>query len=95
MLAGSDRLERDKALTIGQMQGKFQVQFYHTGHAIQEDSPTEVATSLLEFVHRYTQPILPKFPSTMTSPTGEIKNSPHSNSSSLSSKNKLGSPPLR
>ncbi|KAK9930023.1 hypothetical protein M0R45_027083 [Rubus argutus] len=38
LLAGTDRL--DRTLTIGQMQGKFQmVVVRHTGHAIQEDGP--------------------------------------------------------
>ncbi|KAA8528022.1 hypothetical protein F0562_035109 [Nyssa sinensis] len=51
LLAGTDRL--DRALTIGQMQGKFQmVLVRHTGHAIQEDSPDEIATLLLNFISR-------------------------------------------
>ncbi|XP_075106197.1 uncharacterized protein LOC107774961 isoform X3 [Nicotiana tabacum] len=49
LLAGTDRL--DRALTIGQMQGKFQmVVVRHTGHAIQEDVPDEFATLLLNFI---------------------------------------------
>ncbi|XP_057974652.1 uncharacterized protein LOC131162323 isoform X1 [Malania oleifera] len=51
LLAGTDRL--DRALTIGQMQGKFQmVVVRHTGHAIQEDVPDEFATLLINFISR-------------------------------------------
>ncbi|KAF3964409.1 hypothetical protein CMV_011303 [Castanea mollissima] len=51
LLAGTDRL--DRALTIGQMQGKFQmVVVRHTGHAIQEDVPEEFATLVLNFISR-------------------------------------------
>lgn len=51
LLAGTDRL--DKALTIGQMQGKFQmVVVRHTGHAIQEDVPEEFATLVVNFITR-------------------------------------------
>lgn len=51
LLAGTDRL--DRALTIGQMQGKFQmVVVRHTGHAIQEDVPDEFATLVLNFISR-------------------------------------------
>ncbi|KAL2497475.1 esterase/lipase/thioesterase family protein [Abeliophyllum distichum] len=51
LLAGTDRL--DRTLTIGQMQGKFQmVVVRHTGHAIQEDVPEEFATLVLNFIHR-------------------------------------------
>ncbi|XP_024026640.1 protein phosphatase methylesterase 1 [Morus notabilis] len=51
LLAGTDRL--DRALTIGQMQGKFQmVVVRHTGHAIQEDVPEEFATLILNFISR-------------------------------------------
>ncbi|CAH1423687.1 unnamed protein product [Lactuca virosa] len=51
LLAGTDRLDRD--LTIGQMQGKFQmVVVRHTGHAIQEDVPDEVASLILNFISR-------------------------------------------
>ena len=42
ILAGMDRLDKD--LTIGQMQGKFQLQVLpQTGHAIHEDVPDRVA----------------------------------------------------
>ncbi|XP_056164893.1 uncharacterized protein LOC115686801 isoform X2 [Syzygium oleosum] len=49
LLAGTDRL--DRSLTIGQMQGKFQmVVVRHTGHAIQEDVPDEFASLILNFI---------------------------------------------
>ncbi|KAF5188476.1 phosphatase methylesterase [Thalictrum thalictroides] len=51
LLAGTDRL--DRSLTIGQMQGKFQmVVVRHTGHAIQEDVPDEFASLVLNFIAR-------------------------------------------
>lgn len=51
VLAGTDRL--DRSLTIGQMQGKFQmIVLRHTGHAIQEDVPDELARIVLNFVSR-------------------------------------------
>ncbi|KAG0620353.1 hypothetical protein M758_4G209600 [Ceratodon purpureus] len=51
LLAGTDRL--DRALTIGQMQGKFQmIVVRHTGHAIQEDEPDEFAGVMLNFITR-------------------------------------------
>ncbi|KAG9145909.1 hypothetical protein Leryth_019580 [Lithospermum erythrorhizon] len=51
LLAGTDRL--DRTLTIGQMQGKFQmVLVRHTGHAIQEDVPDEFASLILNFISR-------------------------------------------
>lgn len=51
VLAGTDRL--DKALTIGQMQGKFQmIVLRNTGHVIQEDVPDELAKLILGFIDR-------------------------------------------
>ncbi|XP_038718017.1 protein phosphatase methylesterase 1-like isoform X2 [Tripterygium wilfordii] len=51
LLAGTDRL--DRTLTIGQMQGKYQmVVVRHTGHAIQEDVPDEFASLILNFISR-------------------------------------------
>nr|GMD66597.1 protein phosphatase methylesterase 1 [Ipomoea batatas] len=51
LLAGTDRL--DRSLTIGQMQGKFQmVVVRHTGHAIQEDVPDEFSSLILNFISR-------------------------------------------
>ncbi|XP_044510423.1 protein phosphatase methylesterase 1-like isoform X2 [Mangifera indica] len=59
LLAGTDRLDSSKGmelarpLTIGQMQGKFQmVVVRHTGHAIQEDAPEEFVTLILNFISR-------------------------------------------
>lgn len=52
ILAGTDRLDRE--LTIGQMQGKFQLVLLPTaGHAIQEDEPSQLSTHLLNFLHRF------------------------------------------
>lgn len=51
LLAGVDRL--DKTLTIGQMQGKFQLHIFpKCGHAVQEDSPEKVAECLARFLVR-------------------------------------------
>jgi len=51
LLAGVDRLDRD--LTVGQMQGKFQMQVLpQVGHAIHEDSPDKVAEVLASFLTR-------------------------------------------
>ena len=51
LLAGTDRL--DKPLTIGQMQGKFQMTVLPAGHAIHEDEPERVASALAGFVRRF------------------------------------------
>jgi protein phosphatase methylesterase 1 len=51
MLAGTDRL--DKELTIGQMQGKFQLVVLPTGHTIQEDDPKKTAAALIQFLKRH------------------------------------------
>ncbi|XP_072040987.1 protein phosphatase methylesterase 1-like [Amphiura filiformis] len=56
VLAGVDRLDRD--LTIGQMQGKFQMQVLpQCGHAVHEDQPKMVADALATFMlrHRFTE----------------------------------------
>ncbi|KAJ3159605.1 Protein phosphatase methylesterase 1 [Geranomyces michiganensis] len=51
ILAGTDRL--DTELTIGQMQGKYQLALYpESGHAIQEDEPERLAATLVEFWER-------------------------------------------
>ncbi|KAF8069435.1 protein phosphatase methylesterase 1 [Scenedesmus sp. PABB004] len=51
LLAGTDRL--DRSLTIGQMQGKFQLVLMPTaGHAIQEDEPLKTSEYLQQFLHR-------------------------------------------
>uniref|UniRef100_A0A7S3FXP0 protein phosphatase methylesterase-1 n=2 Tax=Palpitomonas bilix TaxID=652834 RepID=A0A7S3FXP0_9EUKA len=55
LLAGTDRL--DKPLTIGQMQGKFQmVTLPACGHVLQEDNPAGVAKALHRYLER-TRPI--------------------------------------
>ncbi|XP_071485915.1 protein phosphatase methylesterase 1-like [Diadema antillarum] len=58
LLAGVDRLDRD--LTIGQMQGKFQMQVLpQCGHAVHEDQPQKVADALATFMtrHRFAEAI--------------------------------------
>ncbi|KAJ8668154.1 hypothetical protein QAD02_009817 [Eretmocerus hayati] len=51
LLAGVDRL--DKELTVGQMQGKFQLQVLTAcGHAVQEDAPEKVAEAVATFLVR-------------------------------------------
>lgn len=52
ILAGTDRLDRD--LTIGQMQGKFQlVLLSRAGHAVHEDEAEEVAAAVAGFIKRF------------------------------------------
>nr|XP_045621002.1 protein phosphatase methylesterase 1-like [Procambarus clarkii] len=52
LLAGIDRL--DTELTVGQMQGKFQMQVLpQCGHAVQEDTPDRVAEVLAAFLIRH------------------------------------------
>lgn len=52
LLAGIDRLDTD--LTVGQMQGKFQMQVLpQCGHAVQEDTPDRVAEVLATFLLRH------------------------------------------
>ncbi|XP_056141394.1 protein phosphatase methylesterase 1 [Lampris incognitus] len=56
LLAGVDRLDKD--LTIGQMQGKFQMQVLHQcGHAVHEDAPEKVADAIAKFMvrHKFTE----------------------------------------
>lgn len=56
LLAGVDRLDKD--LTIGQMQGKFQMQVLpQCGHAVHEDAPEKVADALATFMvrHKFTK----------------------------------------
>ncbi|KAK9337030.1 hypothetical protein LIPSTDRAFT_74337 [Lipomyces starkeyi NRRL Y-11557] len=51
VLAGTDRL--DKKLTIGQMQGKYQLEVLpEVGHFIQEDAPEKLAALLEQFWQR-------------------------------------------
>lgn len=52
VLAGTDRL--DKTLTVGQMQGRFQlVLMPQSGHAIQEDEPEKTSETILDFLQRF------------------------------------------
>ncbi|QDZ22779.1 protein phosphatase methylesterase [Chloropicon primus] len=51
LLAGTDRLDKD--LTIGQMQGKFQMKVLPAGHAIQEDEPDKTAEAVDDFITRF------------------------------------------
>uniref|UniRef100_A0A0B6ZEA4 Protein phosphatase methylesterase 1 n=1 Tax=Arion vulgaris TaxID=1028688 RepID=A0A0B6ZEA4_9EUPU len=52
ILAGPDRLDKD--LTIGQMQGKFQMNLLpQCGHAVHEDVPDKVADVLASFMLRH------------------------------------------
>ncbi|XP_076799648.1 protein phosphatase methylesterase 1-like isoform X2 [Clavelina lepadiformis] len=52
MLAGVDRLDRE--LSIGQMQGKFQMQIMEkSGHALHEDIPDKVAQVISNFLVRH------------------------------------------
>eukprot|EP00293_Proteomonas_sulcata_P012098 CAMPEP_0184291074 /NCGR_PEP_ID=MMETSP1049-20130417/3177_1 /TAXON_ID=77928 /ORGANISM="Proteomonas sulcata, Strain CCMP704" /LENGTH=314 /DNA_ID=CAMNT_0026598393 /DNA_START=353 /DNA_END=1294 /DNA_ORIENTATION=- len=43
---------RDPAITIGHMQGKFQLEVVPGGHAIQEDHPREVSRHIIQFLQR-------------------------------------------
>ena len=57
LLAGVDRLDRE--LTVGQMQGKFQLQVLTAcGHSVQEDAPEKVAEAVATFLvrHKYAEP---------------------------------------
>ncbi|RKP10903.1 carboxyl methyl esterase [Thamnocephalis sphaerospora] len=63
VLANTDRL--DNPLMIGQMQGKFQlIVLQNCGHHLQEDAPDRLASTLLEFHHRFRRLALPikRFP---------------------------------
>ncbi|XP_015594392.1 protein phosphatase methylesterase 1 isoform X2 [Cephus cinctus] len=57
LLAGVDRLDRE--LTVGQMQGKFQMQVLPAcGHAVHEDVPDKVAEAVATFMvrHKFAEP---------------------------------------
>ncbi|KAF7386046.1 hypothetical protein HZH68_012912 [Vespula germanica] len=57
LLAGVDRLDRE--LTVGQMQGKFQMQILPAcGHAVHEDVPDKVAEAIATFMvrHKFAEP---------------------------------------
>ena len=61
VLAGTERL--DKPMTIGQMQGKFQMLIFpESGHLIQEDSPEKLADAMMEFWKRNQPLVIKKFP---------------------------------
>lgn len=52
ILAGTDRLDRQ--LTIGQMQGRFQlVLLPQAGHAVHEDEPEKTAEAVGGFLRRF------------------------------------------
>ncbi len=52
ILANVDRLDKD--LTVGQMQGKFQmIVLPKVGHAVQEDSPDRLADTIVAFAVRH------------------------------------------
>lgn len=51
LLAGTDRLDKD--LTIGQMQGKFQMKVLPAGHAVHEDEPGKTAEAIEDFLTRF------------------------------------------
>lgn len=52
LLANTDRLDRD--LTLGQMQGKFQMQvLMNCGHVVHEDNPDKVSEILANFLTRH------------------------------------------
>eukprot|EP01063_Lacrimia_lanifica_P040030 TRINITY_DN8953_c0_g1_i1.p1 TRINITY_DN8953_c0_g1~~TRINITY_DN8953_c0_g1_i1.p1 ORF type:complete len:338 (+),score=115.08 TRINITY_DN8953_c0_g1_i1:106-1119(+) len=56
LLAGAERLDKD--LSIGHMQGKFQLTIVHdTGHFMQEDKPEELAKAVGAFIARHTKPL--------------------------------------
>lgn len=51
-VSGLDRL--DKQMTIGQMQGKFQLHIMSCcGHCVHEDAPDQVAAAIAQFLVRY------------------------------------------
>eukprot|EP01128_Nolandella_sp_AFSM9_P007036 TRINITY_DN3758_c0_g1_i1.p1 TRINITY_DN3758_c0_g1~~TRINITY_DN3758_c0_g1_i1.p1 ORF type:complete len:321 (-),score=34.33 TRINITY_DN3758_c0_g1_i1:127-1038(-) len=51
-IAGTDRL--DTALTVAQMQGKYQMAVMpSTGHSMQEDAPQHVTDTLVKFLQRF------------------------------------------
>ncbi|XP_025409372.1 protein phosphatase methylesterase 1 [Sipha flava] len=57
LLANIDRMDKD--LTVGQMQGKFEMQVLaRVGHAVQEDDPDKVASILSNFLvrNKFTNP---------------------------------------
>jgi len=66
LLAGVDRLDRD--LTVGQMQGKFQMHVVpKSGHAVHEDAPEQVADCIASFLirHKLVEPVDESFQGTL------------------------------
>lgn len=66
LLAGVDRLDRD--LTVGQMQGKFQMHVVpKSGHAVHEDAPEQVADCIASFLirNKLVQPVDENFQGTL------------------------------
>ncbi|UJR35197.1 hypothetical protein I4U23_027964 [Adineta vaga] len=66
LLAGVDRLDRD--LTVGQMQGKFQMHVVpKSGHAVHEDAPEQVADCIASFLirHKLVKPVDENFHGTL------------------------------
>ena len=66
LLAGIDRLDRD--LTVGQMQGKFQMHVVpKSGHAVHEDAPEQVADCIASFLvrNKLVQPVDEDFHGTL------------------------------
>lgn len=55
ILAGNENL--DKSLIVGQMQGKYQLIVFNNsaeiGHFVQEDSPSKLCISIMEFIRRH------------------------------------------
>lgn len=55
ILAGNENL--DKTLIVGQMQGKYQLIVFNNsdeiGHFVQEDSPSKLCISIMEFIRRH------------------------------------------
>ena len=50
---GPDRMAKDTALTVAQMQGKFQMAFIRgVGHSIQENAPEKMCRALQDFAAR-------------------------------------------
>lgn len=81
VLAGTDRL--DRVLTVGQMQGKFQlVLLPQAGHAVHEDQSERTADVIATFIQRFRigQPkmVIPKAdnagPPVLPLPAGPVMN---------------------
>ncbi|KAI9909516.1 hypothetical protein PsorP6_014725 [Peronosclerospora sorghi] len=74
LLAGSDRL--DTELMRGQMMGKFEMRLmYSSGHAIQEDCPSEVASAITDLCGRCARVVSGNIFSPNKAPSQSAKNS--------------------